>query len=110
MSEILESFREEVEASIKVALEMMGAEKIELAIETPPDEKMGDLAVPCFPLAKILKKSPQAIATEIAGAVERLLDPATRREYARKGRELTQTLSWDRTADVVAEALQKSFN
>jgi arginyl-tRNA synthetase len=70
MSEILESFREEVEASIKVALEMMGAGKVELAIETPPDEKMGDLAVPCFPLAKVLRKSPQAIATEIAGAIK----------------------------------------
>jgi arginyl-tRNA synthetase len=69
MSEILESFREEVEASIKVALEMMGAEKVELAVETPPDEKMGDLAVPCFPLAKVLKKSAKAIAEEIARAI-----------------------------------------
>jgi glycosyltransferase involved in cell wall biosynthesis len=48
-------------------------------------------------------------AKEIAGAIERLLNPTTRQEYTRKGQELTRALSWDHTADVVAEALQKSF-
>lgn len=70
MSDILERFREEVDASIKVALEMLRVEGIELAIETPPDEKMGDLSVPCFPLAKVLKKAPQTIASEIAAAIK----------------------------------------
>ena len=36
------------------------------SLETPPDEKMGDLAFPCFPLAKIYRKAPPLIAKELA--------------------------------------------
>jgi len=41
--------------------------KTEIAemLEYPPDIKMGDLAFPCFRLAKIFKKSPNAIAESI---------------------------------------------
>lgn len=44
-----------------------GQEKDEILgiIEVPPDKKMGDYAVPCFMLAKRLKKSPQNIADEL---------------------------------------------
>jgi UDP-glucose:(heptosyl)LPS alpha-1,3-glucosyltransferase len=45
---------------------------------------------------------------EIARAIERLLDPATRQEFAEKGRRLTGELSWDRTAGVVLKALERS--
>ena len=38
----------------------------ENAVETPPDESMGDLAFPCFPLARVLHKAPPAIAAELA--------------------------------------------
>ncbi|NQU77912.1 arginine--tRNA ligase, partial [Candidatus Falkowbacteria bacterium] len=38
----------------------------EIALEYPPDAKMGDLAFPCFELAKIAKKSPNAVALELA--------------------------------------------
>ncbi|HHV59864.1 MAG TPA: arginine--tRNA ligase [Clostridiaceae bacterium] len=34
-------------------------------LEVPPDPKMGDLALPCFKLSKILKKSPVIIASEL---------------------------------------------
>jgi arginyl-tRNA synthetase len=34
-------------------------------IESPPSEDLGDFAFPCFPLARILKKSPAAIAGEL---------------------------------------------
>ncbi len=36
------------------------------AVETPPDEKLGDLAFPCFPLAKVMRKAPPMIAQELA--------------------------------------------
>lgn len=36
------------------------------AVETPPDEKLGDLAFPCFPLAKVMHKAPPLIAQELA--------------------------------------------
>lgn len=35
-------------------------------IEIPPDEKLGDLAFPCFVLAKSMRKAPPLIAQEIA--------------------------------------------
>ncbi|MFW6013577.1 MAG: arginine--tRNA ligase [Candidatus Nanoarchaeia archaeon] len=34
-------------------------------IEIPPDKKLGDFAVPCFSLAKKMKKSPAVIAEEL---------------------------------------------
>lgn len=39
---------------------------IENAVEIPPEEKMGDLAFPCFPLAKVMRKAPPLIAKEVA--------------------------------------------
>ncbi len=41
-------------------------DKIKEMIEVPPNSKMGDLAFPCFTLAKELRKAPAAIAQEIA--------------------------------------------
>lgn len=35
------------------------------AVETPPDEKLGDLAFPCFPLAKVMRKAPPLIAQDL---------------------------------------------
>ncbi len=43
-----------------------------LALLTPPkDVAMGDLCLPCFKLAKTLRKSPVAIAQEIAQTIEK---------------------------------------
>jgi arginyl-tRNA synthetase len=39
---------------------------IEITLEVPPDRTLGDFAFPCFPLAKVLKKSPQLIAHDLA--------------------------------------------
>lgn len=36
------------------------------AIEIPPDQSLGDFAIPCFHLSKIHKKAPQIIASELA--------------------------------------------
>ncbi len=35
-------------------------------IETPPDKRLGDLAFPCFQLAKTMRQAPQAIAADLA--------------------------------------------
>ena len=45
-------------------------QNVEQAIEIPPDSKMGDLAFPCFSLAKSLKKSPAAIAKDLASKLK----------------------------------------
>jgi arginyl-tRNA synthetase len=44
--------------------------EIEHLIETPPSEDLGDFAFPCFPLARVVKKSPAAIAGELAKKLE----------------------------------------
>lgn len=41
-------------------------EVIDAAVETPPEEKLGDLAFPCFPLAKVMRKAPPVISKELA--------------------------------------------
>ena len=38
---------------------------IALSLEIPPDPKLGDFAFPCFPLSKILRKSPAEIAKDL---------------------------------------------
>ena len=35
-------------------------------LETPPEQKLGDLAFPCFSLAKSMRKAPQIIAKELS--------------------------------------------
>ncbi len=44
-------------------------QEIESKIEVPADDALGDYAFPCFFLAKSIKKSPVAIATELAAAI-----------------------------------------
>lgn len=44
----------------------LDAEFISSLTETPPEQKMGDLAFPCFQLAKTMRKSPAIIASELA--------------------------------------------
>ncbi|MBR5859447.1 MAG: arginine--tRNA ligase [Clostridia bacterium] len=48
------------------ALELADAVSL---LETPADSKMGDLALPCFKLSKILRSRPDGIASELAGAL-----------------------------------------
>lgn len=45
-------------------------DKIIAMIEKPKFEKLGDLAFPCFELAKVFRKSPQMIAIELAGVIQ----------------------------------------
>ena len=58
-------FKEYVIDSL-VAITELEREVVEKSIETPPDEKMGDLAFPCFPLAKVMRKAAPMIAQELA--------------------------------------------
>lgn len=44
---------------------------VESAIEIPPEERLGDLAFPCFPLARVLRKAPPLIAKDIAEKFEK---------------------------------------
>jgi arginyl-tRNA synthetase len=54
---------------------LLAKNKIKIKIEdleTPPSAEMGDFGMPCFNLAKDLKKSPVAVAKELAGQIKPL--------------------------------------
>ena len=48
----------------------MTATDVAALLEYPPDPAMGDLALPCFKLAKALRRSPVQIAATLAPLVE----------------------------------------
>lgn len=52
----------------KLKIENVTEEEISSFIEIPPDANMGDYALPCFKLSKILRSSPIAIAENLANA------------------------------------------
>ncbi|MFH1893389.1 MAG: arginine--tRNA ligase [Candidatus Zixiibacteriota bacterium] len=58
-------FKEEISKHIADALGVAVADIYDL-LELPRDRKMGDLALPCFTLAKQMKQSPQQIAALIS--------------------------------------------
>jgi arginyl-tRNA synthetase len=45
--------------------EFFDLDELKKALETPPNDEMGDFALPCFSLAKKLRKSPKLIAEEL---------------------------------------------
>lgn len=57
--------------SIANVLEIVSAEEIEKIMEIPPEEHMGDYAVPCFSFAKIMRKNPAVIAADLKSALEK---------------------------------------
>ena len=42
----------------------------EITLEIPPSSDLGDYAFPCFELAKILKKNPAQIASDLASKIK----------------------------------------
>ncbi len=76
---LLESIHADVRslcsAAIKKSFAEFGIPKKTLdsiTLEQPPDETLGDLAFPCFTLAKELKKSPVEIAKIVADGIKKL--------------------------------------
>ncbi|MBO5938648.1 MAG: arginine--tRNA ligase [Clostridia bacterium] len=54
------------EAIVERLSAALSVEDVERMLEYPPDAKMGDLALPCFKLSKILRNAPVKIAASIA--------------------------------------------
>ncbi|MGL4739977.1 MAG: arginine--tRNA ligase [Sarcina sp.] len=49
----------------------LDVEKIESLVEIPPKSDMGDFAFPCFQLAKVMRKAPNAIAQDLANEINK---------------------------------------
>ncbi|MCL6454829.1 MAG: arginine--tRNA ligase [Alicyclobacillus sp.] len=58
----------EKQAIAEVAAPLVGlaADEVAALIEYPPNPELGDLALPCFRFAKVLRKAPPAIAADLA--------------------------------------------
>ncbi|GED66411.1 arginine--tRNA ligase [Brevibacillus reuszeri] len=68
------SYKHQVAEKIASALTTLGvdtftSENVYAMLETPPNPAMGDIAFPCFQLAKALRKAPPMIAAELAGQI-----------------------------------------
>ena len=66
---IMDDFEKEVAAKVSAALEGMGASGVAVQSEAASVEG-ADFAVPCFSMAKALRRSPKDIAEELAAAIE----------------------------------------
>ena len=75
------NYKEQLSALLS---EKTGLEQSQLAsmLEVPPDMAMGDFALPCFKLAKTMRKAPPMIAQEISASLSELPDWLERVEIA----------------------------
>ena len=62
---MINPFVEEIALQVSHAANMP-ADEVRALLETPPRPEMGDRALPCFALAKTLRKAPHLIARELA--------------------------------------------
>ncbi|MEJ6951676.1 arginine--tRNA ligase [Natronospora cellulosivora (SeqCode)] len=62
-------FKEKLVEIITGKYDTIDKEEIEELIETPPQEDMGDLALPCFKFAQVFRKAPNLIADEIVSEI-----------------------------------------
>lgn len=67
---LMADFKKLISEIIKSEIEDLTLEEIAALIEVPPNKEMGDYAFPCFKLAKIFRKAPNAIAEDLAGKIQ----------------------------------------
>ena len=69
----LQAFEQRIRMALAAA---SGLDEAELRVESPREASLGDLAFPCFPLAKVRKTSPASIAADLAQKLAGLEDVA----------------------------------
>ncbi len=67
MSDIKTTICEKVSAYAESKGANLSADEVMSFLETPADSKMGDIALPCFKLSKLLRSNPAAISSELCG-------------------------------------------
>ncbi len=97
----MKTFRDEIQAAIARHTEL---DPTAIRIENPRDASHGDLAFPCFPLAKALGSPPSAVATELAAKLVADLDQI---DVAAAGPFLNFTIRRPRLAAWLFETLER---
>lgn len=65
----MEKFRQAIAEKLAPLLNM-SSEAARALMEVPPNPAWGDIAIPCFSLAKVLRKAPTAIAADLANMLD----------------------------------------
>ncbi|MCT4597291.1 MAG: arginine--tRNA ligase [Vallitalea sp.] len=63
-------FKNEIVTLLSKVINDLSVEEINDLIEVPSNPQMGDFAFPCFKLAKVFRKAPNMIASDIVEAIE----------------------------------------
>ena len=90
----------------KVLVEM-SEEELMKTMEIPPEEKMGDLALPCFAMAKKMCKNPMLIAAELAEKLNEQKDELGIEKVESVGAYCNIHLKRDLFVEKCFESLQK---
>lgn len=90
----------------KVLVEM-SEEELMKTMEIPPEEKMGDLALPCFAMAKKMRKNPRMIAAELAEKLNEQKDELGIEKVESVGAYCNIHLKRDLFVEKCFESLQK---
>ena len=90
----------------KVLVEM-SEEELMKTMEIPPEEKMGDLALPCFTMAKKMRKNPMLIAAELAEKLNEQKDELGIEKVESVGAYCNIHLKRDLFVEKYFESLQK---
>lgn len=85
----------------------MSEEELMKTMEIPPEEKMGDLALPCFVMAKKMRKNPMQIASELAEKLNKQKDELGIEKVESVGAYCNIHLKRDLFAEKCFESLQK---
>ena len=102
----MEKFKMQIAEQLAPNMSKTPAE-VRAMMEVPPNPAWGDIAIPCFPLAKVMRKAPQAIAVELA---EKIGEHAAIEKVHAAGGYLNITLNGAQVAmDVVTSLLEKGL-
>ncbi|HKZ45741.1 MAG TPA: arginine--tRNA ligase [archaeon] len=97
-----------VEKEVVKALESAGLEDAEKLIEVPPQPELGDLALPCFELAKKDKMSPAQIAEEFSKKIK-IPKGGTISRIETKAGYVNFFLNWEKIAESILKQIGKGL-
>lgn len=98
---------QDIRTQLKEAVKIIAGK--ELSLEVPPDQKLGDYALPCFPLAKEYKKSLIEIAKELAEKISKELKSNKQLKQNKKLKSLSKLITVQATGPYVNFFVDKSF-
>lgn len=98
-----------IEKEVLALLNSAGVKVSEQHLEKPPQPEFGDVSFPCFHLAKILRKSPNDIAVDLAEKMTILEDSVVYKAEARSG-YVNFFFDYEKFSKIVLKSLGKKID